>query len=69
MIIIIPIWKITTIPLFSVPGQAMASEYFGPHKKTQLSASKIDNRKQDTKAEMTKIIHIIVCRDYFIRTE
>ena len=30
--ILIPIWKITTIPLFSVPGQAMASEYFGPQK-------------------------------------
>ena len=52
MKIIIPIWKITTIPLFSVPGQAMTSKYFGPHKakdkstkKPQLSASKIIENK------------------------
>ena len=74
MIIIIPIWKITTVPLISVPGQEMASEYFGLHeakdnstKKPQFSASKIIEKKNN-KAEMVKIIHKIVCRDCFIKT-
>ena len=46
MIIIFPIWKITTIPLFSVPGQAKASQYFGPHKAKDNSTKKTHSSVQ-----------------------